>query len=152
MNAWRAMLEDMYAWCLLKKGTLRNNIMLMSSHLENCLFIFVQPIVCKITSGLTWNWCACYNAICFSVVVVRLLCYLDWILMLRVPKWIFFLTNGDRVLAGSERWCGVVLFGFDMFLSIERLTGTIISNPFGTLPEKFHVYFADSRSCKDTHC
>jgi len=106
MNAWRAMLEDMYAWCLLKKGTLRNNIMLMSSHLENCLFIFVQPIVRKITSGLAWNWCACYNAICFSVVVVRLLCYLDWILMLRVPKWKKFLTNGDRVLAGSEHWCG----------------------------------------------
>ena len=43
--AWR--FEDMYVWCLLKKGTLRNNITLMSSHLENCLFIFVQLIVCK---------------------------------------------------------------------------------------------------------
>lgn len=31
------------------------------------------------------------------------------------------------------------LFGFDLFLSIERLDETIISNSLGTLIEKYHM-------------
>ena len=98
--AWR--FEDMYVWCLLKKGTLRNNITLMSSHLENCLFIFVQLIVCKnniwidleLMSMWQCNLLLCWDSSC-------LLCYLDSILMLRVPMWIFFL------LMETEYWPGL---------------------------------------------
>jgi hypothetical protein len=39
------------------------------------------------------------------------------------------------------------LFGFDLFLSIERLARTIISNSVGTLLEKFYAYVSDSGLC-----